>query len=178
MLTVLNRFRNSAHLIHDCTLNGCATVKSFGSSIHRLYNLSRAGKLPAPVMNVNESVTKTKFDNYFASKESITDAIKRSTDCMLGGKLVVVCGYGEVGKGCAAAFSGIGCVVMVTEIDPICAIQACMQVQYRPGTDRSKLSKQPNRTRFLGHMTGYQPIRDQYFLIRSVPTITPSPIKF
>ena len=66
--------------------------------------MSRQGKLPAPVMNVNDSVTKTKFDNFYASRESVTDAIKRSTDCMIGGKLVVILGYGEVGKGCAAAF--------------------------------------------------------------------------
>ena len=97
------------------------------AGIHRLYQMSRAGKLPAPVMNVNDSVTKTKFDNLYASRESVTDAIKRSTDCMIGGKLVVILGYGEVGKGCAAAFQGIGCIVVVTECDPICAIQACMQ---------------------------------------------------
>jgi len=97
------------------------------SGIHRLYQMSRANKLPAPVMNVNDSVTKTKFDNLYASRESVTDAIKRTTDCMIGGKLVVVCGYGEVGKGCAAAFQGVGCIVMVTECDPICAVQACMQ---------------------------------------------------
>ncbi|XP_063678490.1 S-adenosylhomocysteine hydrolase-like protein 1 [Bolinopsis microptera] len=97
------------------------------AGIHRLYQMSRQGKLPAPVMNVNDSVTKTKFDNFYASRESVTDAIKRSTDCMIGGKLVVILGYGEVGKGCAAAFQGIGCNVMVTEVDPICAIQAAMQ---------------------------------------------------
>jgi len=77
-------------------------------------------------MNVNDSVTKTKFDNLYSARESILDALKRATDVMLGGKQVLVCGYGEVGKGCCAAIKGVGAIVFVTEIDPICALQACM----------------------------------------------------
>ncbi|CAH2208131.1 jg5536, partial [Pararge aegeria aegeria] len=77
-------------------------------------------------MNVNDSVTKTKFDNLYSCRESIIDALKRSTDIMFGGKQSVVCGYGEVGKGCCQALKALGCVVYITEIDPICALQAAM----------------------------------------------------
>ncbi|RWS04180.1 putative adenosylhomocysteinase 3-like protein, partial [Dinothrombium tinctorium] len=101
-------------------------VEESVTGVHRLYQLSKAGKLTVPAMNVNDSVTKTKFDNLYCCRESILDALKRATDCMFGGKQVVVCGYGEVGKGCCAALKGMGCIVYVTEIDPICALQACM----------------------------------------------------
>lgn len=96
------------------------------TGVHRLYQLSKASKLNVPAMNVNDSVTKTMFDNFYACRESIIDSLKRSTDVMFSGKQVVVCGYGEVGKGCCQALKGLGCVVYVTEIDPICALQACM----------------------------------------------------
>ncbi|NXV52154.1 SAHH3 Adenosylhomocysteinase, partial [Uria aalge] len=91
-----------------------------------LYQLSKAGKLCVPAMNVNDSVTKQKFDNLYCCRESILDGLKRTTDMMFGGKQVVVCGYGEVGKGCCAALKAMGSIVYVTEIDPICALQACM----------------------------------------------------
>jgi adenosylhomocysteinase len=118
-------------------------VEESVTGVHRLYQLSKAGKLTVPAMNVNDSVTKTKFDNLYSCRESIIDrycirsdiactelifvppcSLKRSTDVMFGGKQVVVCGYGEVGKGCCQALKGLGCVVYVTEIDPICALQA------------------------------------------------------
>ncbi|XP_065362629.1 adenosylhomocysteinase-like 1 [Calliphora vicina] len=101
-------------------------VEESVTGVHRLYQLSKAGKLTVPAMNVNDSVTKTKFDNLYSCKESILDSLKRSTDVMFGGKQVVVCGYGDVGKGCAQALKGQGCIVYITEIDPICALQASM----------------------------------------------------
>ncbi|XP_042864982.1 adenosylhomocysteinase-like 1 isoform X5 [Penaeus japonicus] len=96
------------------------------TGVHRLYQLSKAGKLTVPAMNVNDSVTKTMFDNLYSCRESIIDSLKRATDVMFGGKQVVVCGYGEVGKGCCQALKGLGCTVYVTEIDPVCALQGCM----------------------------------------------------
>lgn len=96
------------------------------TGVHRLYQLSKAGKLCVPAMNVNDSVTKQKFDNLYCCRESILDGLKRTTDVMFGGKQVVVCGYGEVGKGCCAALKALGAIVYITEIDPICALQACM----------------------------------------------------
>jgi len=101
-------------------------VEESVTGVHRLYQLSKMGKLLVPAMNINDSVTKTKFDNLYLCKESIVDALKRTTDVMFGGKLVLVCGYGEVGKGCCHALKGLGCIVNITEIDPICALQACM----------------------------------------------------
>ena len=94
--------------------------------VHRLYQLSKAGKLNIPAINVNDSVTKAKFDNMYCARESVIDSLKRTTDIMFGGKQIVVCGYGEVGKGVAQALKALGSVVFVTEIDPICALQACM----------------------------------------------------
>jgi len=96
------------------------------TGVHRLYERMKAGKLPLPAINVNDSVTKSKFDNKYGCKESAVDAIRRATDIMLAGKRVVVCGYGDVGKGTAASFRGAGAIVTVTEIDPICALQASM----------------------------------------------------
>ncbi|CAG5081688.1 Oidioi.mRNA.OKI2018_I69.PAR.g9940.t1.cds [Oikopleura dioica] len=101
-------------------------VEESVTGVHRLYQLSKTGKLCVPAMNVNDSVTKQKFDNLYSCRESILDGLKRTTDVMFGGKSVTVCGYGEVGKGCAAALKGMGAIVTVTEIDPICALQACM----------------------------------------------------
>ncbi|CAF0836045.1 unnamed protein product [Adineta steineri] len=102
-------------------------VEESVTGVHRLYQMCRTQTLTVPAMNVNDSVTKTKFDNLYLCRESIIDAIKRCTDIMFGGKQVVVCGYGEVGKGCCSALRGMGCFVYVTEIDPICALQACME---------------------------------------------------
>lgn len=96
------------------------------TGVHRLYERFQNGKLPMPAINVNDSVTKSKFDNKYGCKESAVDAIRRATDTMLAGKRVVVAGYGDVGKGTAASFRGAGSIVTVTEIDPICALQACM----------------------------------------------------
>ena len=96
------------------------------TGVHRLYERVKNGTLPMPAINVNDSVTKSKFDNKYGCKESAVDAIRRATDIMLAGKRVVVCGYGDVGKGSAASFKGAGSIVTVTEIDPICALQAAM----------------------------------------------------
>ncbi len=96
------------------------------TGVHRLYERFKNGVLPMPAINVNDSVTKSKFDNKYGCKESAVDAVRRATDTMLAGKKVVVAGYGDVGKGTVASFRGAGAIVTVTEIDPICALQACM----------------------------------------------------
>jgi len=96
------------------------------TGVHRLYELQRNGQLPFPAINVNDSVTKSKFDNKYGCKESLVDGIRRATDTMMAGKTAVVCGYGDVGKGSAASLRGAGARVKVTEIDPICALQAAM----------------------------------------------------
>lgn len=96
------------------------------TGVHRLYERMKNGTLPMPAINVNDSVTKSKFDNKYGCRESAVDAIRRATDVMMAGKRVVVCGYGDVGKGTAASFRGAGSIVTVTEIDPICALQAAM----------------------------------------------------
>ena len=97
------------------------------TGVNRLAELDRDGGLPCPAYNVNDSVTKSKFDNLYGCRESLVDGIKRATDTMVAGKVAVVCGYGEVGKGCAAALKGLGATVLVTESDPICALQAAME---------------------------------------------------
>ncbi len=97
------------------------------TGVHRLYQMMEAGTLLFPAINVNDSVTKSKFDNVYGCRHSLPDGLMRATDVMLGGKVAVVCGYGEVGKGCAQALRGQGCRVIVTEIDPICALQAAME---------------------------------------------------
>jgi len=96
------------------------------TGVNRLYQLEREGKLPFPAINVNDSVTKSKFDNKYGCKESLVDGIRRATDTMMAGKVAVVCGYGDVGKGSAASLRGAGARVKVTEVDPICALQAAM----------------------------------------------------
>ena len=105
-------------------INGLSEETTTG--VHRLYERMKAGTLHMPAINVNDSVTKSKFDNKYGCKESAVDAVRRATDIMLAGKRVVVCGYGDVGKGTAASFRGAGSIVTVTEIDPICALQAAM----------------------------------------------------
>lgn len=97
------------------------------TGVHRLYEMMKAGTLKVPAINVNDSVTKSKFDNLYGCRESLLDGIKRATDVMVAGKICVVLGYGDVGKGCAQAFRGMGATVFVTEIDPICALQAAME---------------------------------------------------
>jgi len=116
---MLNKFPTMFSMVHGI-------VEESVTGVHRLYQLSKTGKLNVPAMNVNDSVTKTKFDNLYCCRESVLDALKRTTDVMFGGKQVLVIGYGEVGKGCAAALKGMGAITMVSEIDPICALQACM----------------------------------------------------
>jgi len=105
-------------------INGLSEETTTG--VHRLYDRMKAGTLPMPAINVNDSVTKSKFDNKYGCRESAVDAVRRATDIMLAGKRVIVCGYGDVGKGTAASFKGAGSIVTVTEIDPICALQAAM----------------------------------------------------
>jgi len=116
---VLDRF---PELVGD--IKGLSEETTTG--VHRLYERVKNGTLPIPAINVNDSVTKSKFDNKYGCRESAVDAIRRATDIMLAGKRVVVAGYGDVGKGTAASFSGAGAIVTVTEIDPICALQAAM----------------------------------------------------
>ncbi len=96
------------------------------TGVHRLYEMAKAGKLAVPAFNVNDSVTKSKFDNIYGCRESLVDGIRRATDVMMAGKVAVVCGYGDVGKGSVRSLAGAGARVMVTEIDPICALQAAM----------------------------------------------------
>ncbi|MDW5287249.1 adenosylhomocysteinase [Formosa sp. PL04] len=105
-------------------INGLSEETTTG--VHRLYERMKNGTLPMPAININDSVTKSKFDNKYGCRESAVDAIRRATDIMLAGKRVIVCGYGDVGKGTAASFKGAGSIVTVTEIDPICALQAAM----------------------------------------------------
>jgi len=97
------------------------------TGVNRLYQMQREGALPFPAINVNDSVTKSKFDNLYGCRESLVDGIKRATDVMIAGKIALVCGYGDVGKGCAQSLRGLGATVWVTEIDPICALQAMME---------------------------------------------------
>ena len=97
------------------------------TGVHRLYEMQDKGELPFPAFNVNDSVTKSKFDNLYGCRESLVDGIKRATDVMIAGKIALVCGYGDVGKGCAQSLRGLGANVWVTEIDPICALQAAME---------------------------------------------------
>src|SRR6187431_3007901 len=97
------------------------------TGVHRLYEMQKSGKLLFPAINVNDSVTKSKFDNLYGCRHSLVDGIRRGTDVMIGGKVAVICGYGDVGKGCAASLRGQGARVIVTEIDPICALQALME---------------------------------------------------
>ncbi|QJD28702.1 adenosylhomocysteinase [Methylococcus geothermalis] len=97
------------------------------TGVHRLYQMQAEGRLPFPAINVNDSVTKSKFDNLYGCRESLVDGIKRATDVMIAGKIAVVLGYGDVGKGCAQSLRGLGATVWITEIDPICALQAAME---------------------------------------------------
>ncbi len=104
----------------------CGVTEETTTGVNRLYQLMKQGRLPFPAINVNDSVTKSKFDNKYGCKESLVDGIRRATDTMMAGKVAVVCGYGDVGKGSAASLRGAGARVKVTEIDPICALQAAM----------------------------------------------------
>ena len=139
-------------------INGLSEETTTG--VHRLYERMKNGTLPLPAINVNDSVTKSKFDNKYGCKESAVDAIRRATDVMLAGKRVVVCGYGDVGKGTAASFRGAGAIVTITEIDPICALQAAMD-----GYEVKKLNSVISNADIVCTATGNKDIlRKEYFL--------------
>lgn len=112
---------------HDTAAQIKGVSEETTTGVHRLYNMQAKGELLFPAFNVNDSVTKSKFDNLYGCRESLVDGIKRATDVMIAGKTAVVCGYGEVGKGCAQALKNYGAKVLVTEVDPICALQAAME---------------------------------------------------
>lgn len=129
------------------------------TGVHRLYERFKNGVLPMPAINVNDSVTKSKFDNKYGCRESAVDAIRRATDTMLAGKRVVVAGYGDVGKGTAASFRGAGAIVTVAEIDPICALQACMD-----GYEVKKLESVVHQADIVITATGNKDIiREEHF---------------
>ncbi|MBT6207341.1 MAG: adenosylhomocysteinase, partial [Francisellaceae bacterium] len=111
----------------DLLSNVRGVTEETTTGVHRLYEMQKSGQLKIPAVNVNDSVTKSKFDNLYGCRESLVDGIKRATDVMIAGKVAVVAGYGDVGKGCAQSLSGLGASVLVTEIDPICALQAAME---------------------------------------------------
>ena len=119
---VMHRPEHREHLAHCRGLSEETTT-----GVHRLYQMAERGELLVPAINVNDSVTKSKFDNLYGCRESLADGIKRATDIMVAGKTVVIAGYGDVGKGCAQSMRGFGARVLVTEIDPICALQAAME---------------------------------------------------
>ena len=150
---VLDQF---PELIND--IRGLSEETTTG--VHRLYERVKNGTLPMPAINVNDSVTKSKFDNKYGCKESAVDAVRRATDVMLAGKRVVVCGYGDVGKGTAASFQGAGAIVTITEIDPICALQAAMD-----GFEVKKLSSIISNADIVCTATGNKDIlKKEYFL--------------
>jgi adenosylhomocysteinase len=119
------------HQKHPKMFSGKDSIKGLSeettTGVHRLYEMSQQGKLKCPAINVNDSVTKSKFDNLYGCRESLMDGIKRATDVMIAGKVVVVAGFGDVGKGCATSARGLGARVLITEVDPICALQASME---------------------------------------------------
>ena len=150
---VLDQF---PELINDI----CGLSEETTTGVHRLYERVKNGTLPMPAINVNDSVTKSKFDNKYGCKESAVDAVRRATDVMLAGKRVVVCGYGDVGKGTAASFQGAGAIVTITEIDPICALQAAMD-----GFEVKKLSSVISNADIVCTATGNKDIlKKEYFL--------------
>ena len=119
--------KKTPHRWHTAVKEWKGVSEETTTGVHRLYQMHEAGTLMVPAINVNDSVTKSKFDNLYGCRESLADGIKRATDVMIAGKVVVVCGYGDVGKGCARSMHGFGARVIVTEIDPICALQAAME---------------------------------------------------
>jgi adenosylhomocysteinase len=151
------------HLAKD--IRGLSEETTTG--VHRLYERVKNGTLPMPAINVNDSVTKSKFDNKYGCRESAVDAIRRATDIMLAGKRIVVCGYGDVGKGTAASFKGTGAIVTVTEIDPICALQAAMD-----GFEVKKLENIVDKADIVITTTGNKDIvRPEHFLKMKDKTI-------
>ena len=137
------------------------------TGVHRLYERMKKGTLPLPAINVNDSVTKSKFDNKYGCKESAVDAIRRATDVMMAGKRVVVAGYGDVGKGTVASFSGAGAIVTVCEIDPICALQAAMD-----GYEVKKMNSVISKADIVVTATGNKDIlKEQHFKLMKDKTI-------
>ena len=130
------------------------------TGVHRLYQMERADELPFPAINVNDSVTKSKFDNLYGCRESLVDGIKRATDVMVAGKVALVLGYGDVGKGCAQALRGLGATVWITEIDPICALQASMEGYRVVSMDEAA----PNVDIFVTATGNYHVIQHQHML--------------
>src|SRR5438093_48303 len=120
-----------AHKKHPELFTGADPIRGLSeettTGVHRLYEMAKKGELKVAAINVNDSVTKSKFDNLYGCRQSLGDGLKRATDVMFAGKVAVVCGYGDVGKGCAQSLRGLGARVIVTEIDPICALQAAME---------------------------------------------------
>ena len=128
ILTLLGAtFKKNKECWHRVAVQCNGVSEETTTGVHRLYEMQRAGTLLFPAINVNDSVTKSKFDNLYGCRHSLIDGLNRATDVMLSGKVAVICGYGDVGKGCAQALKGQGCRVVITEIDPICALQAAME---------------------------------------------------
>lgn len=127
MNTLKQIYQENPHRWHDIVKEIKGTSEETTTGVHRLYQMMEQNTLLFPAYNVNDSVTKSKFDNLYGCRESLADGIKRGTDVMVAGKIVVVCGYGDVGKGCAQSMKGFGARVLITEIDPICALQASME---------------------------------------------------
>ncbi|MCQ2306081.1 MAG: adenosylhomocysteinase [Bacteroidales bacterium] len=127
MSVIIATYKEDPTHWHKVVENWKGVSEETTTGVHRLYQMKEAGKLLVPAINVNDSVTKSKFDNLYGCRESLADGIKRATDVMLAGKVVVVLGYGDVGKGCAQSMRSYGARVIVTEIDPICALQAAME---------------------------------------------------
>ena len=127
MSVIKATYKENPNFWHEVVANWKGVSEETTTGVHRLYQMKEQGKLLVPAINVNDSVTKSKFDNLYGCRESLADGIKRATDVMLAGKVVVVLGYGDVGKGCAHSMRSYGARVIVTEIDPICALQAAME---------------------------------------------------
>jgi adenosylhomocysteinase len=125
--SIKERLKTSPNWYSERQANIKGVTEETTTGVHRLYQMQARGELPFPAINVNDSVTKSKFDNLYGCRESLVDGIKRATDVMIAGKIALVLGYGDVGKGCAQSLRGLGATVWVTEIDPICALQAAME---------------------------------------------------
>ncbi len=124
---IKKRLENKPGFYSKILANIKGVTEETTTGVHRLYEMQKAGTLPFPAINVNDSVTKSKFDNLYGCRESLVDGIKRATDVMIAGKIALIAGYGDVGKGCAQSLRGLGATVWITEIDPICALQAAME---------------------------------------------------
>ncbi|NNE62498.1 MAG: adenosylhomocysteinase, partial [Gammaproteobacteria bacterium] len=124
---IKNKIAESPNWYSNILKNIRGVTEETTTGVHRLYQMQARGELPFPAFNVNDAVTKSKFDNLYGCRESLVDGIKRATDVMIAGKVALVLGYGDVGKGCAQSLKGLGATVWITEIDPICALQAAME---------------------------------------------------